>query len=72
MPNIDKIIGGMFALIALYLFLSHSQDAANIIGTGGNFISTQTGILQGRGTVGTVSGNRPAAYNTPGGVLVSI
>ena len=60
MNQIDKIVGGMFALIGLYLVLRYSSQAGQVIASGGSFIATQTSVLQGNPYMGGIVGGNPA------------
>ncbi len=43
-----KIVVGMLVLIGIYLFLVHAPGATSILTSGGNFVTAETGKLQGR------------------------
>lgn len=42
-------------LIAIYLLVSNANGASSVVNSLGNFVGKTTGILQGRGTIGTAS-----------------
>lgn len=52
MPDLDRVLSGMFLLILVFLLLSRSGETNSIIQSFGNFVETQTAILQGTTTSG--------------------
>lgn len=48
--NLDRILGPMFGLIALFLILSRGREFNSIINSIGTFVTQQTRTLQGVAT----------------------
>ena len=73
--DFNKIIGGMFILIGLYLFARFSSQFDLLFGTGSAFVQHQTAILQGNYPFGVQTPSvapgavSPSGYSTAGGGL---
>ncbi len=66
MPDLDRILSGMFLLILVFLLLSRSGETNSIIQSFGNFVETQTAILQGTTTSGRTVIPGTGQYSLPG------
>ncbi len=59
MQDVLKVVGSMFALIALYLIIVKGPSGAiGVLQSGGNFLVAQTSVLQGNTPPsGTINSN---------------
>lgn len=62
---INRVVGAMFGLIALFLILTRAAEFNAIIRTGGGFITQQTAQLQGFAPQNTFGVSRPLASGSP-------
>jgi len=52
---VERVLSATFGLILVFLLLSRADEFNRIIRAGGEFITSQTRILQGVGTTGRFS-----------------
>ena len=56
MQQVDKIVGGMFGLILVFLVLTRAAEFNSIIKNVSSFVTTQTAQLQGYNPAGGLFG----------------